>query len=225
VRAVREPYDRTVALSRRSLLTLRLPGRDVPPGPPRPFPLPDGAPALMAALEPLAALLREIAGEGALELSVGAHTELDALPHGDASAEAIVSVLGASLSPRPKRAGRELLRVLRPGGLLALAAPAPRSLVARTLLMAGYDGPSPLLWGDEETAARRLPGAEVETRSHRLGIVFESLDAAWEAAAVPFGVPASARGRYEEMLATHSPGPGALSMRDDWQIVLARRSP
>ena len=176
----------------------------------------------MAALQPLGALLREIAGDGALDLSVGAHTGLDALPYGDERAEAIVSVLGVALAPRPKRAGRELLRVLRPGGLLALAAPAPRSLVARTLLMAGYDGPSPLLWGDEETTRARLPGAEVETRSHAFGLGFESLDAAWEAVAVPFGVPASARGRYVEMLATYSPGPGALSMQDNWQIVLAR---
>ena len=212
-----------MALSRRSLLTLRLPQRDAPPAPPRPFPLPDGAPALMAALAPLTALLRQIAGEGALDLSAGAHTELDALPYGDQGAEAIVSVLGVALAPRPKRAGRELLRVLRPGGLLVLAAPGPRSLVARTLLLAGHDGPSPLLWGDEEIARRRLAGADVETRSHTLPIAFESFDAAWEAAAVPFGVPASARGRYDEMLATHSPGPGALSMQDNWQIVLARR--
>src|SRR5829696_10353854 len=113
----------------------------------------------------MGALLREIAGEDAMDLSVGAHTQLDVLPHHDASVEAIVSVLGVALAPRPKRAGRELLRILRPGGLLAIAAPAPRSLVTRTLLMAGYDGPSPLVWGDEEVAAGRLRGAEVETRS------------------------------------------------------------
>jgi hypothetical protein len=53
--------------------------------------------------------------------------------------------------------------------------------------------------------------------------VFESLEAAWDAVAAPFGLPAGARGRYEEMLATHSPGPGALSMQEHWQIVLARR--
>jgi hypothetical protein len=41
---------------------------------------------------------------------------------------------------------------------------------------------------------------------------------------VPLRVPATARGRYEEMLATHSPGAGALSMQDNWQIVLARRA-
>ena len=213
-----------MALSRRSLLTLRFPERDRPPRAVRPYPLADGAPALLEALEPLRALLREIAGEGALDLSVGAHTQLDALPHGDRSAQAIVSVLGVALAPRPKRAGRELVRVLAPGGLLALAAPLPRSLVARTLLMAGYDGPSPLLWGDEETARARLRGAEVESRAHAMRLVFESPDAAWEAVAVPFGVPAGARRRYAEMLATHSPGHGTLSMRDDWQIVLARRS-
>jgi SAM-dependent methyltransferase len=212
-----------VALSRRSLLTLRIPGRDAPPRAPRAYLLPDGAPALMAALEPLGALLRGIAGEGALDLSVGAHTQLDALAFGDQSAEAIVSVLGIALAPRPKRAGRELLRALRPGGMLAIAVPTPRSLVARTLLMAGHNGPSPLLWGDEETARGRLPGAEVETRSHTLRLVFESLDAAWQAVAVPFGVPPGARGRYDEMLATHSPAPGRLSMQDNWQILLARR--
>ena len=213
-----------MALSRRSLLTLRLPGRDAPPQSPRPYPLPDGAPALMAALEPLGALMRGIAGEGALDLSVGAHTKLDELAYGDQSAEAIVSVLGVALAPRPKRAGRELLRVLRPGGLLAIAVPAPRSLVARTLLMAAYDGPSPLLWGDEETARGRLPGAEVDTRRHTFRIVFESLDSAWEAVAVPFGVPAGSRGRYDELIATYSPGAGEVSMRDDWQILLARRA-
>ena len=212
-----------MALSRRSLLTLRFPERDPPPRDPRPYPLAGGAPALMAALEPLRERLREIAGEGALDLSVGEHTQLDALPYGDQSVHAIVSVLGLALAPRPKRAGRELLRVLERGGLLALAAPLPRSLVARTLLAAAYDGPSPLLWGDEGTVRDRLRGTDVETREHTFRLVFESLDAAWDAVAAPFGVPASARGRYEEMLATHSPGPGALSMQDHWQIVLARR--
>ena len=212
-----------MGLSRRSLLTLRFPERDGQPREPRPYPLTDGAPALMAALQPLDALLREIAGQGALDLSVGAHTELDALPYGDQSAQAIVSVLGVALAPRPKRAGRELMRVLAPGGLLVLAAPQPRSLVARTLLMASYDGPSPLLWGDEETARRRLPGAEVETRAHAMRLVFGSLDAAWEAVAAPFGVPAAARADYDELLATHSPGAGTLSMQDNWQIVLARK--
>ena len=211
-----------MALSRRSLLTLRLPERDAPARDPRPCPLADGAPALMAALEPLSALLREIAGEGAVDLSVGAHTQLDALPYVDQSAQAIVSVLGVALAPRPKRAGRELVRVLAPGGLLALAVPLPRSLVASTLLMAGHDGPSPPLWGDEGIASARLRGTQVDTRAHAVRLVFASLDAAWEAVAEPLGVPAAARPRYEALLAERSPGAGELSMQDRWQIVLAR---
>ena len=54
--------------------------------------------------------------------------------------------------------------------------------------------------------------------------MFESLDAAWHAVAVPFGVPPDARGRYEEMLATYSPGVGEVSMQDNWQILLARKA-
>ena len=147
-----------MALSRRSLLTLRLPQRDAPPRAPRPYLLPSGAPALMAALEPLGALLREIAGEGALDLSAGAHTQLDALAYGDQSAEAIVSVLGVALAPRPKRAGRELLRVLRPGALLAIAVPTPRSLVARTLLMTGVRRPVAAAVGRRGDGARAAAG-------------------------------------------------------------------
>ena len=90
--------------------------------------------------------------------------------------------------------------------------------------MAGYDGPSPLLWGDEGTASARLRGTEVDTRAHAVRLVFESLDAAWEAVAEPLGVPAAAHARYEALLAERSPGAGELSMQDHWQIVLARRA-
>ena len=83
-----------------------------------------------------------------------------------------------------------------------------------------------LLWGDEETVRVRLPGAQVESRRHTFRLVFESLAAAWEAVAVPFGVPAGrARGATRRCSPTHSPGAGELSMQDNWQIVLARRAP
>src|SRR2546423_1051200 len=80
---------------------------------------------------------------------------------------------------RPRRAARELLRVLRPGGTLVLAAPAPRSLLAQVLRLAqGGPGalpdgiPSPAAWGREEVARRRIaavaPGTAVEVRTHQL---------------------------------------------------------
>ena len=209
-------------LSRRALLSLRLPVREEPPAPPRPFPAPDGAPALVRALEPLAAVLREAAGETAADIPVGAHTALDALPHEDASLAAVTSVLGVALTPRPRRAGRELLRVVRPGGLIALAVPTPSTLVARTLKMAGLGGPSPLRWGDEEALAVRLPGAHVELRPEVVRLGFESVEAAWEAVAEPFGLSRKGYDRFADMLAAHSPGPGELGMQDRWLIVLAR---
>ena len=61
----------------------------------------------------------------------------------------------------------------------------------------------------------------METRTHTLQLVFESFDAAWQAVAAPFAAQPVARVRYEEMLATHSPAPGRLSMQDNWQILLA----
>ena len=212
-------------LSRRALLSLRLPHRqetERPPAPPKPFPLPLGAPALVEALAPLAATLHEVAGEDALDIPVGAHVHLDAWPDGDATASAVMSVLGVALSPRPRRTGRELLRVVRPGGLIALAVPTPRSLVARTIEMAALPGPSPLLWGDEEIVGERLPGAEVESRTATLRLGFESVEAAWDVVAAPFGLPPERRDRFADMLAAHSPGAGELGMQERWLIVLAR---
>jgi SAM-dependent methyltransferase len=193
-----------------------------PPAPPRPFPAPEGAPELVRALAPLAAVLREAAGAEPADIPVGAHTALDALPYEDASLPAVTSVLGVALTPRPRRAGHELLRVVRPGGLIALAVPTPSTLVARTLKMAGLSGPSPLRWGDEEALAERLPGASVELRPHVLRLGFESVEASWQAVAVPFGVPRSRYDRFADMLAAYSPGAGELGMQDHWQVVLAR---
>ena len=79
------------------------PERDAPPRAPRPYPLPDGAPGADGGARAASPrCCREIAGEGAVDLSAGAHTQLDALAYGDQSAEAIVSVLGVALAPRLK---------------------------------------------------------------------------------------------------------------------------
>jgi hypothetical protein len=111
---------------------------------------------------------------------------------------------------------------VRPGGLIALAVPTPRTLVARALKMAGLGGPSPLRWSDEEALADRLPGASVDVRLEIVRIGFESTEAAWHAVAVPFGVPAGRYDRFADMMAAHSPGAGELGMQDRWHIVLAR---
>ena len=231
-------------LSRRSLLTLRMPWRDAPPSAPAVHRWPDGAPALVRALEPLAGIVCDTAavGPGRDVLAVGAgegvvareakgrgavvhwcaHTELDELPHAAKSFDAVVSLLGVSLAPRPRHAGSELVRVLRPDGMLVLAVPTPRTLVARVLKMAGT--PGPISWSEPEAAARRLPGAEVELRTLEVEIEFPSFGDAWDACAGPFGLPDGARDRFADMIAAHSSSAAAVVMQDRWRLVLARRT-
>jgi SAM-dependent methyltransferase len=179
--------------------------------------------ALVEACDPSPAMLasaRTHAGDVIAFQAAGA----EALPYGDASFDVVLSVLGAALAPRPRRTGRELLRVLRPGGRLVLAAPAPGSLLARAHRMAGADeGLSPARWGREEDVAGFLEGAEAELRAHPLRLAFASLDAAWEACAEPLRIPAARRDAFEAHVAERSPGAGAIGMRDPWRLVVARK--
>ncbi|MEA2311999.1 MAG: hypothetical protein QOE28_1967 [Solirubrobacteraceae bacterium] len=138
------------------------------------------------------------------------------LPYPDERFDVVLSVLGVALAPRPRRAARELVRVLRPGGMLVVASPAPASLFALASAV-------PLTWGIEEDALRHLAGIEAEVREHPLRLEFESLGAAWEAVSGPFGLPPDARERFDAIVTERSPGPGPIGMQDRWLLVLARR--
>jgi SAM-dependent methyltransferase len=182
-----------------------------------------GRGAVLEACDPSPAMLaaaRARAGDVIAFQAAGA----EALPYGDESFDVVLSVLGAALAPQPRRTGRELLRVLRPGGRLVVAAPAPRSLLARAHRMAGADEAlSPARWSREEDVATFLAAAETELRAHPLRLTFASLDAAWEACAGPFGIPAARRDAFEVHVAERSPGAGAIGMQDPWQLVVARK--
>jgi SAM-dependent methyltransferase len=130
----------------------------------------------------------------------------------------VLSVLGVALAPRPRRTCRELLRVLRPDGLLVLAVPTRAALAATAIRIAG-ETPR---WGSAEDALTYLAAAEVETRDHPLRLGFESMDAAWEAFAGPFGMPDGARVAFEAEVADRSPAAGPIGLRDHWLIVTAR---
>jgi SAM-dependent methyltransferase len=83
------------------------------------------------------------------------------LPYPDSSFDLVVSLIGAMFAPRPERVAAELIRVCRPGGRIVMANWTPEGFVGRMFKTIGKHVPpppmpSPLLWGDEQTARERL---------------------------------------------------------------------
>jgi SAM-dependent methyltransferase len=83
----------------------------------------------------------------------------------DHSFDIVLTMFGAMFAPRPERAAAELLRVCKPGGIVAMANWTPESFVGKTfratssLLPPPPGLPAPVLWGDEATVRQRLsPG-------------------------------------------------------------------
>jgi SAM-dependent methyltransferase len=76
-------------------------------------------------------------------------------------------------APRPERVASELLRVVRPGGRIAMANWTPGSFIgamlrAHTALVPPPSGvPSTLLWGDEAMVRERFAGASRVTLTRR----------------------------------------------------------
>ena len=89
--------------------------------------------------------------------------DAEALPFEDESFDVVTSAFGAMFAPRAEHTARELIRVTKPGGKVALTAWTPDGAVGKTLeISAKYMPPppegadSPLSWGDEQTARARF---------------------------------------------------------------------
>jgi SAM-dependent methyltransferase len=99
--------------------------------------------------------------------------DAEAMPYPDASFDAVVSMYGVMFAPRPERVVAELERVVKPGGLIALANWTPTGFIGKMFAVvarhlpppAGL--PSPLLWGDEATVRARFNGTIQELRLTR----------------------------------------------------------
>jgi SAM-dependent methyltransferase len=91
--------------------------------------------------------------------------DAESLPFPDASFDAVTSVFGVMFAPDQPQAARELLRVCRPAGTIALASWTPsgyigemfRTTAAHVPPPAG--GPSPFRWGTEESLTELLGAA------------------------------------------------------------------
>ncbi|MFZ2541878.1 MAG: class I SAM-dependent methyltransferase [Gallionella sp.] len=88
--------------------------------------------------------------------------DAEALPFPDASFDVVFSQFGHMFAPRPEVAMAEMLRVLKPGGIIAFATWPGEQLIGRMFsLIAKYVPPpqgfaSPVQWGDVAFVRQRL---------------------------------------------------------------------
>lgn len=87
--------------------------------------------------------------------------DAESLPFEDGRFELVASMFGAMFAPRPHLVAKELVRVCRPDGSLAMLNWTPGGFIGQMLkIVSGHIAPSgmpsPLLWGDEGTVGERL---------------------------------------------------------------------
>jgi ubiquinone/menaquinone biosynthesis C-methylase UbiE len=111
--------------------------------------------------------------------------DAEALPFPDHDFDLVASVFGAQFGPRAELVAEELFRVVKPDGLVAIAAYGHGFLSRYTDLLrelsrpAPVTLPSPFAWGDPEEARRRFAphASSVEVHERELVMKFGSVDA------------------------------------------------
>jgi SAM-dependent methyltransferase len=89
-------------------------------------------------------------------------SDMEALPHADASFDLVMSTFGVMFAPRSDQVATELIRVCRPGGKIVLASWTADGFIGQIQqIMATYSPPppamvSPLQWGEQDVVAKRL---------------------------------------------------------------------
>ena len=93
----------------------------------------------------------------------------------DASFDLVMSIFGAMFAPRPERVASELLRVCRPGGMIAMGNWTPSGFVGKMFALNAKHVPPPVgiaapsLWGEENVVRSRFgEGARQITFNRRM---------------------------------------------------------
>jgi SAM-dependent methyltransferase len=104
--------------------------------------------------------------------------DAEALPYADASFDAVLSTFGVMFTADHQRAADELLRVCRPGGVIAMANWTPDGFIGQLFKTIGAHNPppagvsSPLVWGTEDHLRRLLGDGIADMRVARREFVF-----------------------------------------------------
>lgn len=151
--------------------------------------------------------------------------DAEALPFATGSFDLVGSVFRAMFAPGPELVASEMFRVVRPGGIVAMANYSPEGylwrlaeLIAQFSTRPGVVFPSPFLWGDKAEVRRRFAphAASIEVAHRTLRLEFASFDD-WHASFASANPPLMA------MKALLPPPAFEGLLKDAW--VLAEESP
>ncbi len=105
--------------------------------------------------------------------------DAEALPFADGEFDAVVTMFGSMFAPRPELVASESARVLRKGGMLAMANWSPASFIGRMFRVGAKHVPPPpgvqppVLWGDDATVRQRLAPYFDDIRTTPVPILFD----------------------------------------------------
>jgi ubiquinone/menaquinone biosynthesis C-methylase UbiE len=105
--------------------------------------------------------------------------DAEQLPYADGSFDAVVTMFGAMFAPRPEVVAAELARVLKQGGMLAMANWNPASFTGKMFRIGSKHVPpthglaAPVLWGDEAMVRERLSPYFAEIKTELIAIDFD----------------------------------------------------
>ncbi|MGH9730437.1 MAG: class I SAM-dependent methyltransferase [Candidatus Acidiferrales bacterium] len=104
--------------------------------------------------------------------------DAEKLPQEASQFDVVTSMFGAMFAPRPDVVASELMRVCRPGGLIAMANWTKEGFVGQSFKITGRHVPpppglaSPLLWGDEPVVAERF-GSRARVEATKRELIFD----------------------------------------------------
>jgi SAM-dependent methyltransferase len=99
------------------------------------------------------------------------------LPFTDSSFDVVLTMFGAMFAPRPEKVAAELLRVCKPGGLIAMANWTPQGFVGKSFQVTAKmvpppPVPAPVLWGEESVVRQRLGSGSKHVNCKRHNVEF-----------------------------------------------------